>query len=100
MAESLHSMRFPGENEAYRKARNELLEAEMALRRNIEAVAALRRKLPLGGPIKEDYHFEEGAPDLADTHTVRKVRLSELFATGKEALLIYGYMFGPKMKEP
>jgi predicted dithiol-disulfide oxidoreductase (DUF899 family) len=100
MAESLHSIRFPGENEAYRKARNELLEAEMALRRNIETVAALRRKLPLGGPIKEDYLFEERAPDLAGTQTVRKVRLSELFAPGKETLLIYSYMFGPKMKEP
>jgi predicted dithiol-disulfide oxidoreductase (DUF899 family) len=100
MAESLHSIRFPGENETYRKARNELLEAEMALRRDIEAVAALRRKLPLGGPVKEDYVFEEGAPDLADTQTVRNVRLSELFAPGKEALLIYSYMFGPKMKEP
>ena len=45
MADSLNSIRFPGENETYRKARNELLEAEIALRRNIEDVAALRRKL-------------------------------------------------------
>ena len=45
MADSLNSIRFPGENETYRKARNELLEAEIALCRNIEVVAALRRKL-------------------------------------------------------
>ena len=43
MSQSFHSIQFPGEGEAYRKALNELLEAEIALRRNIESVAALRR---------------------------------------------------------
>lgn len=100
MADSLHSIRFPGENDAYRKARNELLEAEMALRRNIEAVAALRRKLPLGGPIKEDYVFDEGPSNPRDPLTPRKVRLSELFEPGKDTLAIYSYMFGPKMPAP
>ncbi len=100
MAESLHSVRFPGENNSYREARNKLLEAEMALRKHLEDVAALRRKLPLGGPVPEDYVFEEGSPDLNDTKTVRKVRMSELFARGKDTLAIYSYMFGPKMKEP
>lgn len=97
MSESQHAIRFPGETEAYREARNELLEAEMALRREIESVAALRRKLPLGGAVKEDYVFEEGAPDSPE---VRKTRVSELFQPGKDTLAIYSYMFGPKMQAP
>ena len=44
-----HDKHFPNESEAYRKARDELLEAEIALRRQTEAVAAARRALPLGG---------------------------------------------------
>jgi predicted dithiol-disulfide oxidoreductase (DUF899 family) len=38
--------RFPNESAEYRKARNELLEAEVALRRQLENVATLRRSLP------------------------------------------------------
>jgi predicted dithiol-disulfide oxidoreductase (DUF899 family) len=92
MSESKHSVRFPGESENYRAARNELLDAEMELRRNIEAVAAKRRQLPLGGQISEDYIFaEEGG---------RKVRLSDLFEDGKDTLIVYSYMFGPQMAQP
>ncbi len=97
---SLHSTRFPGESAEYREARDRLLEAEMALRRNLESVAALRRQLPLGGQVPEDYTFEEGAADLNDSQTVRKVHMSELFEPGKDTLAIYSYMFGPEMKEP
>jgi predicted dithiol-disulfide oxidoreductase (DUF899 family) len=100
MADSSHSIRFPGENDTYRKARNELLEAEIALRKNIEAVAALRRKLPLGGPVKEDYVFEEGPRNLSDPPATRGVHHSELFQPGKDTLAIYSYMFGPKMAAP
>lgn len=96
----LHSNRFPNEPANYREARNALLEAEMSLRRNLEKVAALRRKLPLGGELPEDYVFEEGAADINDDKAVRKVRLSELFAPGKDTLLVYSYMFGPRMKQP
>ena len=49
---SLHEVRFPGESDQYRRARDELLQSEIDLRRQIEAVAAQRRKLPL----------EEGCP--------------------------------------
>jgi predicted dithiol-disulfide oxidoreductase (DUF899 family) len=49
---------FPNESAEYRTARNELLNAEIALRRQTEAVAAMRRALPIGGEIKEDYAFE------------------------------------------
>ncbi len=93
-----HSFRFPGETESYRRARNQLLQAEIDLRRRVEEVAALRRQLPPGGQIPEDYVFEEGSADLTDAQTVRQVALSELFAPGKDTLAIYSFMFGPKMK--
>ena len=97
---SLHSVRFPGENASYREARDQLLEAEIKLRKNMEEVAALRRKLPLGGEVAQDYVFTAGAPDLNDTHTEKKMRLSELFVPGKDSLIIYSFMFGPNMPEP
>ncbi len=93
---ALHPERFPGESKAYRAARDELLKAEMELRKKTESVAALRRKLPPGGPVPEDYEFEEGAADLADIETVRRVKMSELFR--KDAsLVVYSYMYGPAM---
>lgn len=100
MPASLHSTRFPGETTEYREARDRLLEAEMALRKQIEAVAALRRTLPLGGALKEDYAFEEGAADINDATATRKTRLSELFSPGKDTLVVYSYMFGPQMASP
>jgi len=66
MASSIHTNRFPGESPSYREARNQLLQAEMTLRKNIEEVATLRRKLPLGGEVPEDYIFDEGAPDVTE----------------------------------
>jgi predicted dithiol-disulfide oxidoreductase (DUF899 family) len=38
----MHDIRFPGEPEDYRAARDELLRAEIELRRQIESVAAQR----------------------------------------------------------
>jgi predicted dithiol-disulfide oxidoreductase (DUF899 family) len=93
-----HSFRFPGENDPYRRARNELLQAEIDLRRRVEEVAALRRQLPLGGEIPEDYVFDEGSADLNDSQSVRQVSLSRLFQPGRDTLAIYSFMFGPKMK--
>jgi predicted dithiol-disulfide oxidoreductase (DUF899 family) len=98
MASSTHPNKFPGESASYREARNQLLQAEVALRRNIEEVATLRRALPLGGEVPEDYLFDEGAADLQDSTTTRKTRLSELFQPGKDTLAIYSFMYGPKMK--
>jgi predicted dithiol-disulfide oxidoreductase (DUF899 family) len=100
MPESLHSHRFPGESDAYRSARNELLQAEMNLRRNIEEVAALRRKLPLGGKVPQDYIFDQGSPDLDNSASTHQTRLSELFAPGKDSLALYSYMYGPAMPTP
>ena len=45
-----HNKRFPGESDAYREARNKLLEAEINLRRQTEEVAELRRNLPDSAP--------------------------------------------------
>lgn len=88
------SVRFAGESPAYRKARDKLLKSEIELRRLTEVVAAERRKLPQGGELMEDYVFEEA--DL--TGTARSVRFSELFAPGKDTLVIYNFMYGPAME--
>ncbi len=85
---------FPNESSAYREARNRLLDAEAALRQQTEDVAAMRRAVPMGGAVKMDYVFDE----MADGR-VRKVKLSELFAPGKDSLFVYGFMYGPNMKQ-
>ena len=99
MASSKHEVRFPGESAAYRAARDKLLDAEIELRRATESVAAQRRALPPGGEIPEDYVFEEIAGDSGKP-TKRKVRMSELFAPGKNTLILYNFMYGPAMKRP
>jgi predicted dithiol-disulfide oxidoreductase (DUF899 family) len=83
------SISFPGESAEYRAARDRLLEQEVELRRDMEAVAAARRELPPGGPVPEDYIFRGAGADGAAT----EVRLSELFAPGKDSLVIYSFMF-------
>ena len=87
---------FKNESREYREARDRLLRSEIALREQMETVARERRDLPLGGRVAEDYTFEEMAPDGA----VRSVKLSELFAPGKDSLIVYSYMYGPNMKTP
>ena len=89
---TLHDTRFPGESSEYRRARDELLQAELELRRQIEGVAAQRRALPLGGEVPSDYPFDEWD---AAVGKVRQVRLSELFAPGKDSLVVYNFMFKP-----
>jgi predicted dithiol-disulfide oxidoreductase (DUF899 family) len=91
------AIRFPGETAAYRSARDELLRAEQELRRQVEAVAVVRRRLPIGGPVPEDYVFVEGSPSLDDESPPRSVRLSELFAPGKDSLVLYNFMFSAEM---
>ena len=80
---------FPGESPQYRAARDRLLQREIELRRAMEAVAAARRELPLGGIVPEDYVFQGARADGAPAD----VRLSELFAPGKDSLVIYSFMF-------
>jgi predicted dithiol-disulfide oxidoreductase (DUF899 family) len=80
---------FPGESAEYRQARDRLLEQERGLRRAMEAVAEARRALPPGGVVPEDYVFQGAGPDGAPGD----VRLSELFAPGKDSLAVYSMMF-------
>ena len=82
-------MELPGESPEYRAARDRLLEREIELRRLTEEVAAARRELPPGGPVPEDYAFEDAGPDGGPA----EVRLSELFSAGKDSLVIYNFMF-------
>ena len=89
-------IRFPGESAEYRTARDRLLEREIELRRAMEAVAAARRALPPGGAVPEDYVFAAAGPDGAPT----QMRLSELFAPGKDSLVIYNFMFPRGYKGP
>jgi predicted dithiol-disulfide oxidoreductase (DUF899 family) len=82
------ALKFPNETKQYRTARKKLLDAELALRRQVEKVAAMRRKLPPGGEVAEDYVFTgERGP----------VKLSELFERGN-TLVAYSFMYGPQMK--
>jgi predicted dithiol-disulfide oxidoreductase (DUF899 family) len=87
-----HDVRFPGESDEYRRARDALLQAEVELRRQIERVAAQRRELPLGGRVLTDYVFDEWD---AAANGPRQVRLSELFEEGKDTLFLYSFMIVP-----
>ena len=94
--QTLCHIRFPNESSAYRTARNALLEQEMELRRQIERVAAKRRALPEGGELKEDYVFQAADQD----GRALSVKLSELFAPGKDSLAVYSFMFGLEREHP
>jgi predicted dithiol-disulfide oxidoreductase (DUF899 family) len=83
------SISFPEESAEYRAARDRLLQREIELRRATEAVAAARRELPPGGPVPEDYVFQ----GVGRAGALTDVRLSELFAPGKDTLVIYNFMF-------
>ena len=79
-------VQFPSESAEYRRARNQLLGSEDALRRLSQQVAAQRRALPAGGLVPEDYVFESASDGS-------QVRFSELFAPSKDSLVIYNMMF-------
>ena len=95
-----HEKRFPGESDGYRETRDELLAAEMELRRRLEAVAALRRGLPFGGRLKEDYFFEDSVADSSGLEAVKQIRFSELFGVRKNSLIIYSFMYAPEAEYP
>ena len=83
--------RHPNESDEYRTARQRLLVEEIEVRRHAERVAEMRRQLPPGGEVPEDYVFvgENGLD----------VTLSQLFGN-HDTLAIYSYMFGPEREEP
>lgn len=95
MADQFPRMAFPNESAEYREARNALLDAEIALRRQTEAVAAMRRALPPGGAAPEDFVFER----IGARSRPEQVRLSQLFGE-HDTLLLYSYMFGPDRDQP
>jgi predicted dithiol-disulfide oxidoreductase (DUF899 family) len=79
-------MRWPNESAEYRRARDELLQAEIELRRREESVAGERRALPLGGEVTGDYAFDSPAGPVG---------FAELFARGRDTLYLYNFMFIP-----
>src|SRR6185369_13940518 len=86
---------FPNESAQYRQARNKLLTEEIALRSQIEAVAAQRRAMPLGGEVPEDYVFER----IGKNGMPEKVEMSRLF-NGHDTLILYSFMYGPERDAP
>lgn len=87
---------FPNESDAYRKARDELLKAEILLRQQLADVSAQRARLPPGGEIAEDYVFKRLNADGASEN----ISIAELFVEGHSSLFIYSFMFGPDMPHP
>lgn len=83
---------YPNESESYRSARDALLDQEVALRGQIERVAEMRRSMPDGGRLKEDYAFS--------SLSGRTVRFSDLFKGGKETLAVYSLMYRPDDQAP
>jgi len=85
-------IRYPGESAMYRSAREALLQEELALRAKVEEVAALRRALPLGGGVPQDYVFT--AIDG------KNVKLSQLVRHRSGILGVYSLMFRPDQAAP
>lgn len=86
---------YPNETGDYRAARNALLEAEVALRAQIEVVAAQRRALPPGGEIPQDYLFER----IGANARPEMVPMSALFGA-HDTLILYSFMYGPERDNP
>ena len=87
---SRNEYHFPNDSAAYRRARNDLLAEEIELRRHIERVAEMRRALPPGGEVTEEYQFiGEGGP----------MTLGDLFGD-KQTLVIYSFMYGSNRERP
>lgn len=82
---------FPGESEAYAKARQALLQEEIEFRRHMTRLTEQRRALPPGPVIGKDYRFkdEQGFD----------VGLKDLFGD-KDALVTYFWMYGPERERP
>jgi predicted dithiol-disulfide oxidoreductase (DUF899 family) len=82
--------RQPGESADYRQARTALLAEEIALRRQIQRVAAQRRALP-PGPVAQAYRLldEQG----------REIGLADLFGR-HDTLFTYFWMYGPERQRP
>lgn len=93
---------LPNASVEQRERREELLAAEVALNEQREKVAALRRRLPLDTPVEEDYVFAEGPADLTQNEPgdMVETRLNELFAPGKDSLILIHFMFAEAADNP
>ena len=87
--------KYPNESKEYREARESLLKEEKELVEKVKSVAALRRQLPAGGQLKEDYVFQWAN----DGQVGERVKFSELFGD-KNTLLLYSFMYGPSWDNP
>jgi predicted dithiol-disulfide oxidoreductase (DUF899 family) len=88
------------ESPDYLAQRAALQDAEVALMRQREHVAALRRAHP-PGPVVDDYVFEEGPRQLGDGDgPVTTVRLSQLFTSPERTLVLYHLMLGKAQTSP
>ena len=91
----MNELRYPNESREYRAAREALLKDEQELVDKVKAVAEKRRKLPVGGQLKEDYVFQWANEGKVD----KRVKVSELFGD-KNTLMLYSWMFGPGWDKP
>jgi predicted dithiol-disulfide oxidoreductase (DUF899 family) len=82
---------FPGESDAYRKAREALLAEEIEFRRHMTRVAEQRRALPPGPIIAKDYRFKDANGN--------EVGLIDLFGD-HDAMVTYFWMYGPQRERP
>lgn len=82
---------FPGQSEAYRQAREDLLAEEIEFRRHMTRLAEQRRTLPPGPVIDKDYRFRD--------ENGTEVGLSDLFGT-QDTLVSYFWMYGPQRQRP
>lgn len=90
LAKAAHTP-FPGESEAYRAARQQLLAEEIDFRRHMTRVAKQRQALPPGPVIEKDYRFlDADGNDLS---------LLDLFGE-HDTLVTYFWMYGPQRKRP
>lgn len=91
--------RLPNESDQYLEARAELEAAEVALMEQRERVAEMRRALPPGPVVEQNYTFR--VTELADAAgTVREASLSDLFDDPSKPLVLVHFMYGKKQKQP
>ena len=83
---------YPNESATYRSARQELLREEIKLRHQAERVAGLRRTLPTGGSLKEDYEFKTSGGESK--------KLSSLISADRDVLAIYSLMYAADAEFP
>src|SRR5215813_9300139 len=82
---------FPGESDAYRKARETLLAEEIEFRRHMTRIAEQRRALPPGPVITKNYRFKDAYGNA--------LGLNDLFGD-HDTLVTYFWMYGPQRERP